>query len=122
LFFYMAIALMAPLGTGPDEVFRRGSSVDHSLKIGDFTLAPSALLTALAVACAGFAAIRVVQHWLSERYFPHTSLEPGMRSSIVTLLGYLGGVMVIAVALAGLGISVERIAWVASALSVGIGF
>lgn len=45
-----------------------------------------------------------------------------MRSSIVTLLGYVGGVVVIAVALAGLGISVERIAWVASALSVGIGF
>lgn len=122
LFFYMAIALMAPLGTGPDEVFRRGSTVDHSLKIGEFTLAPTALLTALAVACAGFAAIRVVQHWLSDRYFPQTALEPGMRSSIVTLLGYVGGVVVIAVALAGLGISVERIAWVASALSVGIGF
>lgn len=122
LFFYMAIALMAPLGTGPDEVFRRGTRVDHSLKIGEFTLAPTALLTALAVVCAGFAAIRVIQHWLSERYFPHTSLEPGMRSSIVTLLGYLGGVLVVAVALSGLGISVERIAWVASALSVGIGF
>jgi potassium efflux system protein len=122
LFFYMAIALMAPLGTGPDEVFRRGSNVDHSLKIGELTLAPAALLTALAVACAGFAAIRVIQRWLSARYFPHTSLEPGMRSSIVTLLGYLGGVLVVAVALAGLGISVERIAWVASALSVGIGF
>ena len=122
LFFYMAIALMAPFGTGPDEVFRRGTSVDHSLKIGDFTLAPQALLTALAVVCAGFLAIRVVKHWLSESYFPHTALEPGMRSSIVTLLGYVGAVVVIAVALAGLGISVERIAWVASALSVGIGF
>ncbi|WP_159311534.1 mechanosensitive ion channel family protein, partial [Raoultella terrigena] len=41
---------------------------------------------------------------------------------ITTLLGYFGGVMVIAAALAALGISVERIAWVASALSVGIGF
>lgn len=45
-----------------------------------------------------------------------------MRSSITTLLGYVGGIFVVAVALAGLGISVERIAWVASALSVGIGF
>ena len=122
LFFYMAIALMAPLGTNPDELFRRGSKLDHSLQIGDFTLAPQALLTALAVICAGFLAIRIVKRWLSDRYFPHTSLEPGMRSSIVTLLGYVGGVVVIAVALAGLGISVERIAWVASALSVGIGF
>jgi len=122
LFFYMVIALMAPLGTNPDELFRRGSNVDHNLKVGDLTLAPQALLTALAVVCAGFVAIRIGKHWLSERYFPHTSLEPGMRSSIVTLLGYVGGVVVIAVALAGLGISVERIAWVASALSVGIGF
>ncbi|MBS0608935.1 MAG: mechanosensitive ion channel, partial [Proteobacteria bacterium] len=122
LFFYMAVALMAPLGTDPDELFRRGSSLDHSLQIGDITLAPQALLTALAVVCAGFLGIRLFKHWLSERYFPHTSLEPGMRVSIVTLLGYAGAVVVVAVALAGLGISVERIAWVASALTVGIGF
>ncbi|WP_311223527.1 MULTISPECIES: DUF3772 domain-containing protein [unclassified Acidovorax] len=122
LFFYMLIALMAPFGTGPDEVFRRGTNADHSLKVGEFTMAPQALLTALAVVFAGFLMIRVVKRWLSDKYFPSTSLEPGMRSSIVTLLGYVGGVIVVAVALAGLGISVERIAWVASALSVGIGF
>ena len=122
LFFYMVIALLAPFGTGPDEVFRRGSSMDQSLKIGDLTLAPQALLTALAVLVAGLILIRVLKRWLVERYLPNTSMEPGMRSSIVTLLGYVGGVMVVAAALAGLGISVERIAWVASALSVGIGF
>ncbi|MFN3436605.1 MAG: DUF3772 domain-containing protein [Acidovorax sp.] len=122
LFFYMVIALLAPFGTGPDEVFRRGSSMDQSLKIGDLTLAPQALLTALAVLVAGLLLIRVLKRWLVDQYLPNTSMEPGMRSSIVTLLGYVGGVMVVAAALAGLGISVERIAWVASALSVGIGF
>ena len=45
-----------------------------------------------------------------------------MRSSVTTLLGYAGGVLVVVLALAAVGISVERIAWVASALSVGIGF
>ena len=85
-------------------------------------LAPQALATAVAVLVAGFMAIRVFKRWLSDRYFPNTALDPGMRSSITTLLGYIGGVVVIAIALAGLGISVERIAWVASALSVGIGF
>ena len=45
-----------------------------------------------------------------------------MRSSLTTLLGYVGGIVVIAIALSALGIGVERIAWVASALSVGIGF
>lgn len=122
LFFYLLIALMAPFGTGPDEVFRRGSTLDNSLKVGDLALAPQSLVTALAVVLAGLLLIRVLKHWLTEHYFPTTALEPGMRSSIVTLLGYAGGVVVVAVALAGLGISVERIAWVASALSVGIGF
>ena len=122
LFFYMVIAILAPFGTGPDEVFRRGSTLDRSLKIGDLTLAPQAMLTALTVVVVGLIMIRVFKRWLVERYFPNTSMEPGMRSSIVTLLGYVGGVFVVAAALAGLGISVERIAWVASALSVGIGF
>ncbi len=122
LFFYMVVALLAPFGTGPDEVFRRGTNADHSLKVGSVVIAPQAMFTAMAVLLAGFLTIRVVKRWLSDRYFPSTSLEPGMRSSITTLLGYVGGVVVIAVALAGLGISVERIAWVASALSVGIGF
>jgi small-conductance mechanosensitive channel len=122
LLFYMVIALLAPLGTAPDEVFRRGGSVNQTLQVGSVTLAPQALLTALAIACAGFVMIRILKRWLSDQFFPNTSLEPGMRSSIVTLLGYVGGVAVIAIALAGLGISVERIAWVASALSVGIGF
>ncbi|AVP59138.1 DUF3772 domain-containing protein [Pulveribacter suum] len=122
LFFYMVIALMAPFGTGPDELFRRGSRFDGALKIGEFTLAPQALATAALVLVAGFVAIRMFKRWLSDAYFPSTALDPGMRSSITTLLGYVGGVVVIAIALAGLGISVERIAWVASALSVGIGF
>lgn len=122
LLFYSGIALMAPFGTGPDELFRRGSRMESALQIGELVLAPQALASALLILLAGLMAIRLFKRWLSERYFPHTLLEPGMQSSITTLLGYVGGVAVIAAALAGLGISVERIAWVASALSVGIGF
>ena len=36
--------------------------------------------------------------------------------------GYLGGVAVIALGLGSLGLSFDKITWVASALSVGIGF
>ncbi|KAF1047946.1 DUF3772 domain-containing protein [Xylophilus sp.] len=120
--FYMVVALLAPFGTGPDEVFRRGSTLEATLRVGSVTLEPAAVLGAVAVLAVGWLAIRLFKNWLSDRYFPHTRLEPGVRTSIVTLLGYAGGVAVVALALAALGISVERIAWVASALSVGIGF
>jgi small-conductance mechanosensitive channel len=122
LFFYLVIALLAPLGTTPDELFQRSGQVGASLKVGQFELVPGALLGALGVLVIGFIALRLFKRWLDNSYLPSTTLEPGMRSSLTTLLGYVGGILVIASALSALGIGVERIAWVASALSVGIGF
>lgn len=122
LFFYLVIALLAPLGTTPDELFQRSGAVGASLKVGQFELVPGALLGAFAVLVGGFVAMRVARRWLDDSYLPTTTLEPGMRSSLLTLLGYVGGAVVIGSALSALGLGIERIAWVASALSVGIGF
>ena len=122
LFFYMVIALIAPFGTGPGEVFQRSGKFGSGLAIGEFQLVPSAIFGAIGVLVGGFVALGMFKRWLEDRYLPHTSTEPEMRSSITTLLGYAGGIMVVAFALSALGIGINRIAWVASALSVGIGF
>ncbi|QOF77393.1 DUF3772 domain-containing protein [Variovorax sp. 38R] len=122
LFFYMLVALAAPLGTGPGEVFQRGGKLGTGVKVGEFQLVPGAILSAVAVAVIGFIVLRVFKRWLSRSYLPSTQFEPGMQSSITTLLGYVGGILVVAFSLSALGIGIERIAWVASALSVGIGF
>lgn len=122
LFFYMLIALATPLGTGPGEVFQRSGQFGTGFKVGEFQLVPGAIFSAVAVLAVGFVALRVIKKWLEAHYLPQTALEPGMQSSITTLLGYVGGILVVAVALSALGIGIERIAWVASALSVGIGF
>nr|WP_256327209.1 DUF3772 domain-containing protein [Variovorax sp. EL159] len=122
LFFYMLIALAAPLGTGPGEVFQRSGKFGTGVKVGEFQLVPGAILSAVGVAVVGFIMLRIFKRWLERSYLPNTQLEPGMQSSITTLLGYVGGILVIAFTLSALGIGIERIAWVASALSVGIGF
>ena len=122
LFFYMLIALAAPLGTSPGEVFQRSGKFGTGVKIGEFQLVPGAILSAVAVLAVGFVMLRIFKRWLAASYLPTTKFEPGMQSSISTLLGYVGGILVIAFSLSALGIGVERIAWVASALSVGIGF
>ncbi|SEL09648.1 Small-conductance mechanosensitive channel [Variovorax sp. YR750] len=122
LFFYMLVALAAPLGTGPGEVFQRGGKIGTGMKVGEFQLVPGAILSAVGVAVVGFILLRIFKRWLAGSYLPNTKFEPGMQSSITTLLGYVGGILVIAFSLSALGIGIERIAWVASALSVGIGF
>ncbi|QNK75556.1 mechanosensitive ion channel family protein [Variovorax sp. PAMC28562] len=122
LFFYMLVSLITPLGTSPAEVFQRSGTYGNGLKVGEFQLVPGAIVSAITALLIGFILLRVFKRWLENSYLPETSLEVGMRSSLTTLLGYVGTIVVIAFALSALGIGVNRIAWVASALSVGIGF
>lgn len=115
-------AAFSPFGTDPADLIARLVQAGAGLKIGQIEVTPSALFGALGVFVLGLAAVRALKHWLFHRYLPTTRLDPGMRISVTTLLGYVGGVVVFAFALSALGFSLERIAWVASALSVGIGF
>jgi len=70
----------------------------------------------------GLALMRVVQRWLVDTYLPKTELDIGARNSISTVAHYLGIVLAALWALAALGIGFEKVALLASALSVGIGF
>ncbi|HEY0180904.1 MAG TPA: DUF3772 domain-containing protein, partial [Dokdonella sp.] len=115
-------ALLRPFGTDPGDFVAPVGKIGAGFRIGEIALTPDALVGAALVFLLGVAALRTVQRWLLDRYLPTTRLDAGMRSSVTTLLGYVGGIVVFALALSALGLSVERIAWVASALSVGIGF
>jgi potassium efflux system protein len=114
--------VFSPYGSGPADLLARIAQAGAGLKIGQIEVTPGALFGAFAVLVLGIAAVRALKNWLFNRYLPTTRLDPGMRISVTTLLGYVGGVVVFAFALSALGFSLERITWVASALSVGIGF
>ena len=122
--FVFAVSLvLAGFGSGRAELSQLGAQFGtRALRIGNIEITPDAVLGAVAVFFLGMLAIRALKGWLHDRYLPTTKLDPAMRGSVTTLLGYAGAIVVFAFALSALGISVERIAWVASALSVGIGF
>jgi small-conductance mechanosensitive channel len=122
IFFYMVIAFVAPLASSPGQLFHRGGRYGSGLKVGEFDLVPGAIFRFLAVLLVGFIVVRLFKRWLRNSFLPKTSLEIEMRSSLTSLLGYVGGIAVITLALSALGISVTGITWIASALSVGIGF
>jgi small-conductance mechanosensitive channel len=122
IFFYMVVAFVAPLGSSPGQLVQRSGKYGSGLKVGEFDLLPGAIFGCLAVLTVGFVVLRLFKGWLKDSYLPHTNLEPGMRGSLTTLLGYVGGIVVVTLALSALGLSINRIAWIASALSVGIGF
>jgi len=119
---FALILLLAPYGEGPLELLRRTDRLNDGLSIGEISIKPAALLQAVLVLVIGFIAVRMLKDWLGKRYMPTTRMDEGMRLSVTTLFGYMGAVAVIAVAMSAMGVGLERVAWVASALSVGIGF
>ena len=122
-FVVAAVAALAPLGTDPsDLVAQLGRGAAGRLPIGDINIAPIKVASAALVLMFGIAAIRALQRWLLDSFLPTTKLDPGMRTSVTSLLGAASVVVVVAFALAALGLGLDKIAWVASALSVGIGF
>ncbi|WP_294645697.1 DUF3772 domain-containing protein [uncultured Aureimonas sp.] len=118
---WAALLLSGPLGPGASSLFYQiGSSAE--IQIGGFTIVPGAILKAAVVLAVGIGLMRVVRHWLEERYLPATDLDPGARNSVSTIVTYAGILLAGFWAITTLGIGVERIALVVSALSVGIGF
>jgi potassium-dependent mechanosensitive channel len=85
-------------------------------------LSPHTIGMALFVLVVGIALTRMVQGWLEKRFLPATSLDIGVRTSLVTGLSYIGIIIALLSATSVLGLQLEKITLIASALSVGIGF
>ena len=65
---------------------------------------------------------RIIQWFFSERIFPTTHLDSGLRNAIHSLTGYVGVGIALLAGLGTLGLNVENLAIIVGALSVGIGF
>jgi small-conductance mechanosensitive channel len=121
----IVVALMlalAPWGIESTDLVASLRAAFFGFKVGDVTISLSAIAVAGLVFAIGFAVTRVVQRWLDSTFLPATDLDAGLRNSIRTGFGYVGVIAAGAIAFSYLGLSLDRIAIVAGALSVGIGF
>ena len=120
----LAVAIvLAPFGAGPQELVGRvGQLFSGNHTLGSLKIVPGNIFDAVLMFALGLIILRVLKRWLSDQLLPKTSLDLGMQNSMITLLGYVGWVLVFVLALASLNVDLQSIAWMASALSVGIGF
>jgi potassium efflux system protein len=116
------LVVVAPVGEGPMELFERSNTLGQGLTIGQVNLRPALVVQALLVLLVCLGLLRLLRRWLRDSLLPTTQMDNGMRTSVLTLVNYVGMVLAVAMTLSAVGISLEGIAWVASALSVGIGF
>jgi small-conductance mechanosensitive channel len=116
------IAMVSPFGSSAREILLRATSTEMVFKLGQISISPGLIFGGLAVFAAGLVITRVVRSWMENTYLPKTGIDVGLRTSISAGLTYLGALIALLTACAYLGLSLDRIALFASALSVGVGF
>ena len=122
LFLLALLLIVGSWGTSTADVMDTVERVTFGVRIGNINLTLSGILNAVVLLAITLAAARVLQRWVAGALLPRTRLEPSLQASIATIVGYIGYIVAIMVSMSELGLSLENIALVAGALSVGIGF
>src|SRR5262249_44696243 len=121
---YVAVRLVL-LRLGGEDVTSVAGKIQEGLtdlKVGEVTISPGAIVGALLVFCFVWLLTRTLRRWLENSSLRHPSLDTGARNSLSTGIGYLGFFGAVLMAVAYLGVSLDKVALIASALSVGVGF
>jgi potassium-dependent mechanosensitive channel len=120
----LAVLLLVGYSSGlfAEDIFGVFQISSWDFALGGISLSPTNMLAALAILLIGMLAIRGGQRWLETQFLPRTGLDAGLQNSIAALSGYIALVAVLALVLGALGIDLQKIALIAGALSVGIGF
>ena len=117
-----ALLILAPFGVESGDFLSDLQSSFLAVKIADVTISPSTAFVALALFAITLAAAHGLRRWLDGTLLPLTRLDMGLRNSIGASVGYAGYILAGSVAMEHLGLGFEKLAIVAGALSVGIGF
>ena len=117
-----AAAILEPWGVQSGDLFSTLRAAYFGFAVGGVTLSLSSMVAAAAVFAVAVFATRMCQNWLGSRLLPQTRLDAGVSNSISTIFGYVGFTVAALLGAAQIGLDVEKLAIVAGALSVGIGF
>jgi potassium-dependent mechanosensitive channel len=122
LFVVAAVLVLAPWGLQSSDVSIDFGAAFFGFKVGDVTISSFSIFIAIGIFALTFAIFHAVLQWMDSKLLPRMNFDLGLRASIRTSLGYIGFLIAAGLALSYLGLNFEKLAIVAGALSVGIGF
>jgi small-conductance mechanosensitive channel len=114
--------VLGPWGVFAADFFGVVQDAIFGFRIGDLTVSVGNILSAVVLLLIGIFITRALQRWLNRNFLPRTRLDTGLQHSVSSLFGYTGFIIAVVISLAELGIDLQKIALIAGALSVGIGF
>ncbi len=122
LIFLVILPLLGRWGIFAADYLGLVRDAAFGIHIGEITISITAVVSAVIALFIGVLLTRLAQGWLQKRFLPRTGIESSLQHSVATIFGYLGIIAALTLALATLGIDLQKITLVAGALSIGIGF
>ncbi|MGN7984910.1 DUF3772 domain-containing protein [Burkholderia sp. 22313] len=123
LMLVAAIALLTGgFGTTPSDLLDSAVAMIGGQRLQSLNIMPDRIMNAAIGFAIGFYLLRSVRRWLDNEFMPALGMDAGMRVSLITLFTNVGYVLVVLMTLGLLGVKWSNLAWIVSALSVGIGF
>ncbi len=108
--------------TTPLELLNKIVDIWGGKGLEGMNIIPAHAVNAVLCLGIGWYVLRSTRRWLDNDFLPKTMMDRGLRASLVTLFTNVGYVLIIMLTLSMLGIEWNKLAWIVSALSVGIGF
>lgn len=106
-------------GTELSELWTR---LRQGISLGGITISPTGILAMMVIFAAGYSITRFIQGALRSTVLPKTKIDAGGQNAIVAGIGYVGIILALMLAITAAGINLASLAFVAGALSLGIGF
>ncbi|MBN3815968.1 mechanosensitive ion channel family protein [Paraburkholderia sp. Se-20369] len=123
LVLFAVVALMTgDFGTTPGDVLNSLIGMLGTERLHSLNIMPDRILNATIGFAVGLYLLRSVRRWLDSEFMPALGMDAGMRVSLITLFSNVGYALLMLLVLSLLGVRWDKLAWIVSALSVGIGF
>ena len=109
-------------GARPSQLSEIYARANEGFALGDGRITPGTILSVIVVFAIGLLVTRLLQGALKTTVLPRTQLDTGARNALSAGVGYVGIALAALLAINAGGIDLTALAFVLSALSVGIGF
>ena len=114
--------LLTLWGLPADFILSLGKRLLFGFKVGGIEISLIAIIVGIAVFFGSVTVVRIIRKHLAENVFPKIDMDEGVKHSMISGISFIGFIISILLAITAVGIDLTNLAFIAGALSVGIGF
>ncbi len=118
----LIFTLLNVWGLPADFILQLAKKLLFGFKIGGIQISLIAIIFGILVFFASLAVVKLIKRHLANNVFSNMDIDDGVKHSMISGISFIGFIIAVLLAIVAVGIDLTNLAFIAGALSVGIGF